>query len=144
MTQKDTSFQGPFTQIELAEAVAEFRSRGIMWPDVRQLEAAMERNREAKRRQAEARQAEAQAQPAEPMPAQPTPIPPVKCKRGRPQKYPWWLNDLAEYYCQGLPMLRALRKVGQGDLSKAVRKNIYRWKRFRQLVESYRGKYGIR
>jgi hypothetical protein len=151
MSQSDTSFraeqeatlQGPFTQAELGEAVAEFRSRGIMWADPRDLSAAMERNREAKRMQAEAEAREKAAKAeTDVLPAETHAKP--KRKRGRPQKCPWWLPDLAESHTQGIPMLRALRKVGQGDLSVAERKNIYRWKRFRQLVASLAAKYGMR
>jgi len=138
---QEAALNGSFTRAELAEAAAEFRAKGVMWPDVRDLNAAMEHNREARRKQAEA-EAREKAARAETLPAE-APAKP-KRKHGRPPKNPLWLDDLAESYAQGIPMQRALRKVGQGDLSEAERKSIYRLKRFRQLVERYRGQYGMR
>jgi hypothetical protein len=111
----------------------------------------MERNRKTKRMRAEAeagekaakaRQAQAQPQPAESVPTQPVPKPPRK--RGRPQNSPLWLPDVADFYAQGFTLPIALRKAGIDDLSVAERRKIYRWERFRKLVECACSKYGIR
>jgi len=133
---------------EQERAIAALHAEGVWFPDPFQVRDRMEANRAAKAAKAaelEASKANAQAraqpEPSEPMQAPPAP---AKRKRGRPPRNPLWLADLADNYARGLPMLRALRKVGKGDLSEGQRKNIYRWEGFRQLVSSLAAKYGIR
>lgn len=135
--------------LEQERAIAELHQEGVWLPDPYQVGDRMEANRKAKaaklaeaKANAEAAKATKpleppQAAPAEAMPAQPAQKP--KRPRGRPQKNPLWLQEVANSYAQGLPLGRALRKAGVTDLSESQRKGIYRWKRFRQLVESHGG-----
>jgi hypothetical protein len=64
-----------------------------------------------------------------------------KSRRGRPPKEPPWLAWAAELYAQGYTLRKALRKLGV-VLSWPERRNIYRLKRFRELVEAYRREHG--
>lgn len=136
---------------EAEEAALELRSEGNMWATTREIEYRVEANRETRRRRAQARNLEADvlAKAKEKAAvvdrqavAQPAPKP--KRNRGRPPRKELWLAEVAELYAQDIPLGRALRKAGVTWLGYPERKNIYRLKRFRQLVESYRRKQGER
>jgi len=142
----DILTEDTFVNTELFEqerAINQLKSEGNPWPDTFQIRERMAANAAARPARLAQAKAKAEAHTREKAATETQPQPTAR-KRGRPPKNPLWLADLADSYAQGIPMLRALRKMGMGDLTKAERKNIYRWKRFRQLVESYHGKYGTR
>lgn len=140
---------GPFSKTELDEAVAEFRNKGILWPSVRELEAVMERNRETRRRHAEA-----EARKAAPETAQvegpavtireATP-PTARPKRGRgrpPKALALGIVEAARYFASGYTLRRALKRAGVTWLSDAERTNLYRAKKFGELVEMFKREDG--
>ena len=59
---------------------------------------------------------------------------PDKRRRGRPEYAPPWLEEAARLMANGLTLRKALWRLGI-HLSEKERKNIYRWKLFRQYHE---------
>ena len=57
-------------------------------------------------------------------------------QRGRPCKEPSWLPEVAQKVAHGTPLRRALWSLGVYHLTERELKNIYRWKRFRELYET--------
>jgi hypothetical protein len=62
-------------------------------------------------------------------------------RRGRPPTEPEWLKEVATLVGQGVPLRRALWRVGRHPLSERELKNIYRWKMFRRYYEEARIAY---
>jgi hypothetical protein len=63
--------------------------------------------------------------------------PSVRKRRGRPPKRPAWLAFVAELAAQGVTLRKALRRYGV-PLSRSQRRNVYRWRAFKAMMESYR------
>lgn len=116
-----------------------------MWASRAEITERVEANREARREaqrweaESEAQAIEVLAKPAsEPPPPHPPPVR-IRKRRGRPPNRPWWLPLVAEWVAQGLTLRKALRRYGV-VLSQSERRNVYRWKDFRALVDCYRAK----
>jgi hypothetical protein len=62
-------------------------------------------------------------------------------RRGRPCKEPPWLPDAAEKVARGTPLRRALWSLGIYHFTERELKNIYRWKRYRELYETAKIKF---
>jgi hypothetical protein len=106
------------------------------------IEARVEANREARRREAEAEARKASAEPAQvERPAQeatPTASRPRR-RRGRPPKaLALGIVEAARYFASGYTLRRALKRAGVTWLSDAERRNLYRAKKFRELVEAFK------
>jgi len=62
-------------------------------------------------------------------------------RRGRPCKEPPWLHEVAEKVARGTPLRRALWSREIYNFTERELKNIYRWKRFRELYDTAKIEY---
>ena len=66
---------------------------------------------------------------------------PTKRRRGRPAKEPSWLKSVAEAVGRGTSLRRALWRERVYGLSESEIRNIYRWVKFRKMMEEARLEY---